>query len=157
MNTIFSQMHGVLDCLCRGTSSAPRTGGFPGPLLHSPLCCLPDWLAPVQLCMISCPCVQSGGSMGCMANPSTAHTGAQQSFCHTGPRANTSGCQFWWGCVFVAGFLTGLLLLHMFWVWFGFGLFCLFFFFLLSFINTVFLFFPSLVNFFNFPPHSAQP
>lgn len=43
-------------------------------------------------------------------------TGVQQSFCHTGPRANTSGCRFWWGCIFVAGFLTGLWLLHMFWV-----------------------------------------
>lgn len=49
---------------------------------------------------------------------------------------------------FVAGFLTGLLLLHVFW----FVVFVL----LLSFINIVFLFSLLLVNFFNLPPHSAQ-
>lgn len=78
---------------------------------------------------------------GVHGKPFTAHRVAQQSFCHTGPRANKSGCRFWWGCVFVAGFLTGLWLLHMFWV-------CLvIFFFLLSFINIVFLFFPSFGKF----------
>lgn len=125
---------------------------FPRPLLHSALCCWPHCLAPVQLCMISCPCVESGGSMGCMANPSTAHRGAQQLFCHTGPRANAGGCRFWWGCVFVAGFLTDLWLLHMFWV-------CLVLFFFSCWVLLILFFFFSLllVNFFNLPPHSAQP
>lgn len=44
--------------------------------------------------------------------------------------------------------------------WFGFGLVgfgLVYFFFLLNFINIVFLFSLPLVNFFNLPPHSAQP
>lgn len=56
-------------------------------------------------------------------------------------------------------FLTGLLIatrgLGLVWLVLVFGF--LVFFFLLNFINIVFLFSLLLVNFFNLPPHSAQP
>lgn len=61
-----------------------------------------------------------------------------------GPRANPNDCRDRSGCVFVAGFLTGLLSLHMF--WFGFGFFFCWFvclvFFPAEFINNCFSFFP---------------